>query len=463
MLEQEQNTDESPRQAAHSLPHIAARFLDTPLLIQPDKVQALAWALRGRIGVSIEERPEGRGMEAVGPGLIGQRMDPAAGYFVDRGVAVVPIRGTLVNRGAWIGTDSGLMSYEGISHQLHLAARDDRVQAVMFDVHSYGGEASGVDDLGRQIRSFEKPIYAMIDGAGSSAAYWIAAAADRVYIANSSHGGSVGVVVTHASFQKALEEKGITVTHIHAGAEKVLGSPYKDLSEGDREKLQARVDQTYRFFVEAIAEFRGMSTEDVRSTEAAVFTGPELVERGMADGVTIGRRLLAAIQDNFEDPDPNREPGFLSGSSRANAQTGDPFMSEQNRNSGAEQAAKTHTQAEVDACIAEASTNHQGELAAAKAEGATAERQRISGILGCEAAKARPGLAQKLAFSEQAYSEGAATEILEGAAEERADSDPLGAAMAGKTPGINPDEGEEAEEAEVQPDASSIYASRRVA
>jgi len=440
-----------------SIPHIAARFFDTPLLIQPDKVNALAWAMRDKMGLSLEQ-PDGAVMDAVGPGLAGERMDPRTGYYIDRGVAVIPIRGTLVNRGAWIGTYSGLMSYEGIAHQLDMVARDDRVSAIMFDVHSYGGEATGVDDLGRMIRALEKPAYAMIDGAGSSAAYWISAASRRVHITRSSHGGSIGVVITHASLQGALEDAGINVTHIHAGTEKVLGSPYRDLSESDREKLQAKVDKTYRAFVEGIAEFRGMTTEAVRATEAAVFDGPELVEQGLADGVTTGRRLLAAIQDNFEDPDPDRDPAFPSGPGRANAQQGGNSMSAATATGGAGQAANesTYTQAEVDELLAEATSGNERLAADNFAEGEKAGAERVLTILGCDAAKTRPALAHKLAA--KGYSAEDATEILEASAQEtQGSADPLAAAMAGKSPGISSDDGGAAESEADETEAAATF------
>ena len=459
-----------PTEAGFSLPHIAARFFDTPLLIEPGKVEALAWAMRGRLGLSVD-RPDGAVMEASGPGLFGEHMDPRTGYHVDRGVAVIPVRGTLVNRGAWIGSNSGLMSYEGLARQIDMVAKDDRVQAVMFDVNSFGGEATGVDDLGRMIRALEKPTYAMIDGAGSSAAYWISAAADRVYIANSSHGGSIGVVITHASWEKALDAAGITVTHIHAGAEKVLGSPYKDLSDSAREKLQAKVDKTYRAFVEGIAEFRGLATEDVRATEAAVFDGQELVEKGLADGITTGRNLLAAIQANFENPDPNREPGPVSGVSRANGQKGGLPMTEENRQGGADKAAdqKTYSQADLDARLEAAAANQKTAVAEATENGAKAERERISAILGSEPAKTRPAMAHKLAFSDKGYSAEDACELLESAAEEGPASggDMLAAAMNGNTPGINADSGDAEEPGdETQAggiDTNAIYAGRRKA
>lgn len=429
-----------PIQAGLSLPHIAARFFDTPLLIQPDKVQALAWALRGKLGLNVDQ-PEGAIMEASGPGLAGERMDSRTGYYVDRGVAVIPIRGTLVNRGAWVGSYSGLTSYEGISNQLDMVARDDRVEAVMFDIHSYGGEATGVDDLGRMIRSLGKPTYAMIDGAGSSGAYWIAAACDRVYIAQSSHGGSIGVVITHASYQQALENAGVVVTHIHAGADKVLGSPYRDLSDTDREKLQAKVDKTYRAFVEAIAGFRGLTTEEVRATEANVYDGDELVGKGLADGVTTGRRLLAAIQEDFSNPAPEKVADFSSGNRRANGLQGEPSMSDQNRNGGAEKTAEaTYTKAEVDELLAEQRQELTANFEQQTEQLEDAAKDRVLAIVGCDEAVGREDLARSFAADRKISAEQAVNYLKAAPAASPAASDPLAAAMAGKTPGISSDD-----------------------
>lgn len=421
---------------AFSLPNIAARFFDTPLLIEPSKAKAIAWALGEKLGLKGLQRPAGDVMEVSGTGLLGQARDPRTGYYVDSGVAVIPIHGTLVNRGAWIGTFSGLTSYEGLARQLDWVARDDRVSAVMFDVDSFGGEATGVDDTAEMIRALDKPTYAMIDGAGSSAAYWLSSACDRVYIGRSSHGGSIGVVLTHYDFSRAADEAGVTVTHIHAGADKVLGSPFKSLSDSDREKLQAKVDTVYRSFVEAVSTYRGMSTEDVRATEAAVFDGAELVEKGLANGITTGRRLLAAIQEDFEDPDPDREPEFVSGASRANAQTGGNSMSTENRTGGADTAAETFTQADMDAMRAEGAK-------AGLATGRKQERERIAAIFCCDAAEKRPKLANHLALETETSAEDA-EKLLAAAAEEGGKVSALSEAMAGASPGVSSDVASEA-------------------
>lgn len=443
-----QHLQSPPTPAGFSLPGIAARLFDTPLLLAPSKVNAIAWALRDRLGLQALAEPEPGTMDAAGTGLMmnEETFDNRSRYHVSQGVAIIPIRGTLVNRGAWLGAYSGLTSYEGLSKQIELASKDERVQAVMLDINSYGGEASGVDDLAQEIRDLDatKPVYAMIDGYGTSGAYWIASAARKVYIANSSHGGSIGVVLTHMDYSGAAEQAGVTVTHIHAGAEKVLGTPWKSLSDDDKRKLQTRVDALYSQFVQAIADHRGMSTEDVRKTEAGVFEGPEMVQLGLADGITTGRRLLAAIQANSFNPAPDQVADTPSGASRANAQHGGNPMSDTTRKGGAETAAEpTYTKAEVDQLLAAQAEEHAAKLDA----GIVAEQSRIKAILSCDAAVNRQKFAFALAFSEDRPSLEKATTYLESAAEEQAEASAsqLDQLMQSRTPGISSDAGADTE------------------
>lgn len=441
------------------LPNIAERLFATPLLMTPDKAQAIAWALRDRMGLTGLAEPTDDAMKAAGPGLFGETMDRRAGYHVVDGVAVLPIQGTLVNRGAWIGASSGLTSYEGLNRQIDLIAGDDRIRAVMLDVDSRGGEASGTDDLAASIRALDqiKPVYAMIDGVGASAAYWLASAARRVYIARTSVGGSIGVVLTHYDASEAAKQQGFTITHIHAGADKVLGSPWQSLTDEDRAKLQAKVDSLYRVFVETVAEYRGLSTEDVRATEAGVFDGPGLVEQGLADGVTTGRQLLAAIQTNFDSPDPQGISGFSSGATRANGNNGGNSMPDPKENGGAEQSATTYTQAEVDSLISEQRAENEDAVANARAEGAKTERDRIGAILGADAAAGRSKLAHHLAFkTEQSVEDAVAALEASGVETAAPGMSPLAAAMAGQDNRVNSDDGTDGGQDEVATLAESI-------
>lgn len=295
--------------SARELPHIASRIFNAPLLIMPDKLQAIVWSIQHHFGIAGVARPENESvmLPAAGPArweTVDRGTDTRrpSGMFIDKGVAVLPITGTLVNRGSWIGTSSGLQSYEGIAQQLRMAADDPRVQQILLDINSYGGEAGGVSDLAAEIRELSqlKPVTALIADAAASAAYWLASAASLVVAQESSMGGSIGVVMTHQDVSGMAEKKGIKITHIHAGANKVIGSPFKPLSDSDKSTLQAMVDNLYEMFTAGVASYRGdkLTQDAAKQTEASVYTGQQLVDKGLADEVMTGRALLKQMQLN---------------------------------------------------------------------------------------------------------------------------------------------------------------------
>jgi hypothetical protein len=126
------------------------------------------------------------------------------------GVAIIPVLDTLVNRGAWLDSRSGLTSYEGIAAQLRAAGSDPEVRSVLLDISSPGGEAAGMAGLADLIRSVRqtKPVTAFVNDMAASAAYGIASAANEIVISPTSTVGSIGVVMLHADRSGELAAQG---------------------------------------------------------------------------------------------------------------------------------------------------------------------------------------------------------------------------------------------------------------
>lgn len=369
------------------LPNIAARVFNTPLLITPDKLQAVLWALSQRMDLSVEAPADSGVMRpgaAVGRWETRDR-ERGSGMLIDGGVGILPITGTLVHRGTWIGTSSGLQSYDGIAQQLRMAAEDERVKSVLLDLNTYGGEAGGVADLAAEIRELSaiKPVDALINDAAASAGYWMAAAARKVHITETGIAGSVGVVLTLQDITEAAAKAGVKITQIHAGAHKLLGSPFKALTDEERDQLQASVDQLYDLFTARVDSYRAEAGArlDSRKTEARIYRGAEAVKAGLADRVTTGRALLAEMQAEVA----NR------GKARTSQSRSNPMS--QNNSGGADAAVYTEQQM----TSAKAERFEAGKREGAK-ESATAERARVKAILTGDNAKGREEMAQHLAF-----------------------------------------------------------------
>lgn len=220
-------------------------------------------------------------------------------YTLVDSVAVITVDGEMVNRGAWIGAHSGLVSYEGIDAQLHAAAADVRVKSILLDVNSPGGEAVGAMELAATVRSINatKPIFAFVNGMAASAAYAFVSGATKIITTPSGISGSIGVVLLHLDRSGELEMKGIKPTLIHAGAHKVDGNPFGPLSDAVKTDLQAEVMKFYGLFVDTVVSGRkGLTAESVRATEARTYIGSDAVAAGLVDAVSTFEDVLSEMQ-----------------------------------------------------------------------------------------------------------------------------------------------------------------------
>lgn len=208
-------------------------------------------------------------------------------YAVVDGIAVIEIAGTLVHRGAWIGQSSGLTSYEGIAAQLQAALADPGVRGIALDIDSFGGEVAGAFDLADRIRAAraQKPVHAFVAEHALSAGYVLASQADRIVLPRTGAVGSIGVVALHTDMSGALDQKGIAVTLIHAGAHKIDANPYQPLPEAVHDQMQRELEVVRFLFAETVAAGRGdrLTQAAALVTEAAVFRGAEAIAAGLAD------------------------------------------------------------------------------------------------------------------------------------------------------------------------------------
>lgn len=271
-------------------PHLAQRLFNVPLAIHPPKAEIVMGVLADRLGIAKLTR-DGRPvlLAAWDAGDEDPKLEANAdrGYDAVGGVAVIPIRGTLVQRTGQLRPYSGMTGYDGIRQTLALALADGSIEAVVLDVDSPGGEVAGCFDLCDAIYAARgtKPIWAILAENAYSGAYAIASAADRITVPRTGGTGSIGVLCLHVDYSKALAEAGIAVTMITFGARKAEGNEYQPLSDSALKSFQADVDAMGELFVEMVARNRGLAAAKVRGTEAAVFLGAKGVEAGLADAV----------------------------------------------------------------------------------------------------------------------------------------------------------------------------------
>lgn len=382
-------------------PHLADRLLNTPLLLHPQKLDAIIAGLGQRLlgvdGLHLDAAE--LTARAVLPAEMfttrrGERSD--RGYRVVEGVAVISAMGGLVHRTKLAADSSLLIGYNDLAADLEdaLAKADVHAIALVFD--SPGGEVSGAFELAERIYAARghKPMVAVADGMAASAAYLAASAADEVVVSATSYVGSIGVVMRHVDFSRALANDGITVSHIFAGEHKIDGNPYQPLPDAVRNALQADIEGLYQMFVQAVAKHRGLDEQAVRDTRAGVYRGVAAVAARLADRIGTVDAVVAELAA--------RRNHAVAAAVGISLQPWETSMSHASATAAAAAPAApadatTTTTAATTAAAAPTApaTASQADLDKARAEGAAAERARVAAITGHPNAAANPGITQQ--------------------------------------------------------------------
>ncbi len=384
-------------------PHIATLLYNAPLMITPEKAEVIEQVFRAYNEGNAQALPKAE-RAPMRPELASAtfRETPSGYMLSDRGVAVVPIIGSLVQRGGLMDAMSGMTSYQAIAQQIDAAMADPRVRGVLLEVDSPGGEGAGVFDLAAQIRtkSKQKPIWGIANEMAFSAGYAILSATSRVSVPALGMAGSIGVIMLHVDQSIYDAKRGLVYTPIFAGARKNDFSGHEPLSAEALNTAQKMVDRMYSVFVDTVAANRNIDAENVRATEAGIFHGPDAVSNGLADmSLNFGDTVQAMVDDI------NASKGFFSYGSATSAANLEVNTMDPNKTTAPAPAATSATtnanELETATAAARAAGVDEGlstGTAAGRAEGIAAERARIGAIMGHAEAEGREPLAKHLAF-----------------------------------------------------------------
>ncbi len=165
-------------------------------------------------------------------------------------------------------------------------SNDPRVKAVVVQIDSPGGSAPVSDAIFRQLRklSKKKPTVASILGAGLSGGYLIACGTRHVMAMPTSLVGSIGVIFVRPVVEELLAKIGVRVEMTHEGKLKGMFQPWHAPTPEEQAKVRELTEEYYGWFVDAVAEARGMDADKVREyATGEMFTGAKAKEIGLID------------------------------------------------------------------------------------------------------------------------------------------------------------------------------------
>ena len=183
----------------------------------------------------------------------------------------------------WSSGSSG----EGVIADLRRAANSPDIKAVVLRLDSPGGTPVSAQEIANEIERVQdsgKVVVASMGDTAASAAYWVAAVTDRIVANPGTLTGSIGVIMETANLQKLFESYGVSMDAIKSGPYKDIGSYARAVTPEERAILQSIVDDIFEQFIEAVAQGRGMETEQVRQlADGRVFTGRQALGLGLVD------------------------------------------------------------------------------------------------------------------------------------------------------------------------------------
>lgn len=277
---------------AHKYDAVVGAVASTVWLLEENKARQLLEVLRirangGRIPAAEVRRVVAQAKQNRGPQMANGK------------VAVLPVYGVVAPRMTMMTRMSGGTAAEELGNNIAALAADPSVSAIVLDVDSPGGAATGIPELAAKIRAAaeQKRIIAMVNHLAASAAYWIASQASEIVSSPSGEVGSIGVYMVHFDESEMYADAGIKPTIVRAGKYKAEGNPFEPLGDEAKAAMQATIDDWYGQFVGAVAKGRGVSAKEVRDSygQGRVVSSTQALKSGMIDRIDTMDGLLAEL------------------------------------------------------------------------------------------------------------------------------------------------------------------------
>jgi protease IV len=180
---------------------------------------------------------------------------------------------------------------DDINSALQSAFKDKNTQGVILRINSPGGspvQAGIINDEIQRLRKLHPniPMYAVVEDVCASGGYYIAVAADKIYVDKASIVGSIGVRMDSFGFTGTMEKLGVERRVLTAGDNKDFLDPFLPLQEKDVTHAKTLLEEIHKQFIDVVKKGRGTRLKDSPELFSGLFwVGSKSVDLGLADGL----------------------------------------------------------------------------------------------------------------------------------------------------------------------------------
>lgn len=200
-------------------------------------------------------------------------------------VSVVRLSGTIA-----AGDRGSSLSDAALAPAIERAFRRGKPSAVALVINSPGGSPVQSSLIAARIRRLSKeknvPVFAFVEDVAASGGYWLASAADEIWLDQSSVVGSIGVIFSSFGFQDLIGRHGIERRVHTAGKSKSTLDPFQPEKPADIKRLKSMLENIHEIFKQQITQRRGDKLVENKDLFTGEFwVGQGAIDLGLADGI----------------------------------------------------------------------------------------------------------------------------------------------------------------------------------
>ena len=196
--------------------------------------------------------------------------------------------------GGGMGEKVGVVELIGVISDARKVIRDIKrfredpsIKAIVLRIDSPGGGVGPSQEIYREIektKEMKKIIITSMGSVAASGGYYAASATDGIMANPGTITGSIGVIMGYTNFREVFDKIGLYPVVIKSGEFKDMGSPVREMTEGERQLLQGFVDKVHQQFVNDAAKGREMAPEKMaKLADGRIYSGEEALELGLID------------------------------------------------------------------------------------------------------------------------------------------------------------------------------------
>lgn len=214
----------------------------------------------------------------------------AVGWVVKDGKVAVGEHTALIEIAGVIQA-GGEVNADAVMSSLADAYDDKGTKGIILRINSPGGSPVQSGIINQEIRRQKKlhpkiPVYAVVEDICASGGYYIAAAADKIYVDQASIVGSIGVLMNGYGFTGAMEKLGVERRLLTAGKNKAMLDPFSPVKPEHQAFAQAMLDEIHEQFKTVVRQGRGDRLKETPDTFSGLFwSGEKSIEIGLADAL----------------------------------------------------------------------------------------------------------------------------------------------------------------------------------